>query len=159
MASICIEDLRQMIIRDRSVLWVIALFVPFAALHGYPFERIVYHLVTGLVFFAVLFIAAVWAPLGPLGGGDAKIMGALGIWFGVGSSASIDFLVLACLIGGAFTLAAYAFRFFAGVLPVQTRVPLPWLENLLFGPTPVMRVSVPFGVPLAIAGGVTVWSL
>jgi prepilin peptidase CpaA len=79
--------------------------------------------------------------VGWVGGGDAKLFAATLLWLGWGSL--YEYVVLACLLGGALTLGLLLLRRMP--LP-QMLANLPWLMRLA-NPTS----AVPYGVALALA--------
>src|SRR4051794_36708476 len=119
----------------------LALIFPLFALYvGFDLWTILNHVGAGLVLLAAGM--AMFAP-GWMGGGDAKLLAAIALWFGL-SAALVDFLLLAAIAGGALTLVLLAAR----------TVPLPaftlswhWLQRLHN-----KKTGIPYGMALAGAG-------
>lgn len=76
--------------------------------------------------------------VGWVGGGDAKLFAAILLW--LGWDALYDYVVLACLLGGALTLGLIVLR------RVPLLAKLPWLARLADPAS-----GVPYGVALALA--------
>lgn len=94
------------------ILAILLLFIPFALATGMPAWLLGAHVLSALVFLAIGYTCFL---LGFLGGGDAKMMAAAGLWLGFPCSllfagftilvggvlaAAIGFWYLACLEGG-----------------------------------------------------------
>ena len=122
-----IEDILKFKIKNESVLALLVLFFIAALLHGALWPT-VYHVVFGLVMFAVLF--AIYA-LGWLGGGDAKLLAVAFLWVGP-ENASL-FAVLLPLAAAAY----YLLHRFAHLLPAR--------------PGPNGRTMIPYGPCIAAA--------
>jgi prepilin peptidase CpaA len=84
----------------------------------------------GIVFFALF---ALFFALGAMGGGDVKLIAALGLWFPL--LVSIDMLIATSLLGGALTIGFIIHR----------------KINRITGPA-----EVPYGIAIALAG---LWSI
>ncbi len=116
----------------------LALAFPLVAfLIGLDAPTVLNHLAAGLI----LLIAgvAMFAP-GWMGGGDAKLLAGVALWFGL-SSTLVNFLLLAAVAGGALTLTLLALR----------SMPLPgftltwnWLQRLHN-----KKTGIPYGIALA----------
>ncbi|MGL5117179.1 MAG: prepilin peptidase, partial [Beijerinckiaceae bacterium] len=81
LAYACFSDLFSMTLSNRLCLTVVAAFGVFAAASGMPLAVVGWHLLAGLVVFAVVFgmFAAGW-----IGGGDAKFVVGIAMWMGFG---------------------------------------------------------------------------
>jgi len=137
MAFAAASDLFTMTIPNRVSLLLVAGFFVLAGLGGMPLASIAMHVGAGLT---VLVIAFACFAFGWIGGGDAKVAAAAGLWFGFPPLAS--YLVYASLFGGALTLLMLQFR----------RWPLPyslvsqeWLQRLHHKDS-----GIPYGIALAL---------
>lgn len=137
MAFAAASDLFTMTIPNRVSLLLIAGFFVLAGFGGMPLPQIGMHVAAGLT---VLVAAFACFAFGWIGGGDAKVAAAAGLWFGF--SQLTNYLVYASLIGGALTLLLLEFR----------RWPLPyalgsqaWLLRLHHKET-----GIPYGIALAL---------
>jgi prepilin peptidase CpaA len=138
MAYAAASDLLTMRITNRVVLLVVAGFFLVALLAGLPLQAIGMHVVAGLVVLAVAF--GLFA-LGWIGGGDAKLIAATTLWFGV--AGMLPYLLYASLLGGTLTLALLAVRRMP--LPLQLKG-VTWIDRLHDSKT-----GVPYGIALAAA--------
>lgn len=75
-------------------------FFPLAYATGMPLETFGYHVLAGAILFAVGF--GLYS-FGLFGGGDAKLIAAAGLWFGMANS--MTFVVLTVLAGGVLAIA------------------------------------------------------
>ncbi|HCY54560.1 MAG TPA: pilus assembly protein CpaA [Oceanicaulis sp.] len=138
-----LEDVRRFTISNWIPGALIALWLVYAPLSGLGWQATGLSLLTGLGVLALMM--ALWMP-GWLGGGDAKLIAALALWFGWPSV--LTFLLLAMICGGALAAVLLAARRFAPALPVPP-------ERLAASPL-AHGAPVPYGV--AIAGGM-LWAL
>lgn len=142
------EDLRFMRIRNTIALAVALLFVPMAFL--LPLNELLAHLTAGGIVFAIC-IALFFAGL--LGGGDAKLLGAVALWPDLHELPA--FLMIMTIAGGVLALAALALRKGAFLEKLKTGNPVlfgpeqGWFASLSRGET-----VVPYGVAIAIASAV-----
>jgi prepilin peptidase CpaA len=137
MAFAASSDLFTMTISNRVSLLLVAGFVLLAGLGGMGGQEFLSHLGAG---FAVLAVAFACFAFGWVGGGDAKVAAAAGLWFGF--SHLLEYLTYASLFGGALTLLLLQFR----------EWPLPYA---LAGQSWLMRLhakdsGIPYGIALAI---------
>jgi prepilin peptidase CpaA len=137
MAFAAASDLLTMTIPNRVSLLLIAGFFALAFITGMSWEAIGWHSLAGL---SVLVVAFACFAFGWIGGGDAKVAAAAGLWFGFGYL--LDYLVFAAIAGGVLTFLILAFR----------KWPLPpflmsqdWLTRLHDKNT-----GIPYGIALAI---------
>jgi prepilin peptidase CpaA len=137
MAFAAASDLFTMTISNRVSLALVAGFLVLALLSGMGLHDMLSHVGAGA---AVLAVAFVCFAMGWVGGGDAKVAAAAGLWFGFGHL--LDYLVYASLFGGALTLLLLQFR----------QWPLPyslagqaWLLKLH-----AKESGIPYGIALAI---------
>jgi prepilin peptidase CpaA len=137
MAFAAASDLFTMTISNRVSLALVAGFLILAPLGGMGLHDFLMHLGAGA---AVLVTAFVCFAMGWVGGGDAKVAAAAGLWFGFGHL--MNYLLYASLFGGVLTLVLLQFR----------QWPLPYS---LSGQTWLMRLhakesGIPYGIALAI---------
>jgi prepilin peptidase CpaA len=137
MAFAAASDLFTMTISNRVSLLLIAGFVVLALFSGMGLNDFMTHAGAGL---AVLTVAFACFAFGWVGGGDAKVAAAAGLWFGFGHL--LDYLIYASLFGGALTLLLLQFR----------QWPLPYA---LVGQTWLLRLhhketGIPYGIALAL---------
>lgn len=134
-----IEDVRRLTIRNRYTLAVIAAWLLWVALPPWPTPMSIgLDVATAAAFFA---LALALFAIGALGGGDGKLLAALGLW--AGPLGAIPMLLAVVLAGGCLALAVMA----AGLVsrwrqPVADRGP--WREAL--------RRPIPYGVAIAVGG-------
>jgi prepilin peptidase CpaA len=137
MAFAAASDLLTMTISNRISLILIAGFAGLAAFGGMSLHDVMSHLGAGA---AVLVVAFTCFAFGWVGGGDAKLAAAAGLWFGFDHL--LNYLVYASLFGGALTLLLLQFR----------QWPLPYA---LGGQAWLMRLhhkdtGIPYGIALAL---------
>jgi prepilin peptidase CpaA len=137
MAFAASSDLFTMTISNRVSLLLVAGFVLLAVLGGMSGQEFLSHLGAGLT---VLTVAFACFAIGQVGGADAKIAAAAGLWFGFGHV--LEFLIYASLFGGALTVLLLQFR----------QWPLPYA---FIGQGWLLRLHnkeerVPYGIALAV---------
>ena len=104
-----ISDFRAMIVPNWISLAIVAGFVVFVAA-SWPQIDLQMHLVIGAVFFGISLVC--WFA-GWLGGGDVKLLGAVGVWLGTQLSFAFLFLLAvlsAVMAGGLLLLRLYVRR-------------------------------------------------
>lgn len=143
MAFAAASDLFTMTISNRVSLMLAAGFLALAVASGMGPTDILLHAGAGAVVLAVAFFCFA---MGWIGGGDAKIAAAAGLWFGFAHL--MNYLLYASLFGGALTLLLVQFR----------QWPLPYA---LAGQAWLMRLhakesGIPYGIALAI-GALTIY--
>jgi prepilin peptidase CpaA len=137
MALAAASDLFTMTISNRVSLLLVAGFFALALFGGLGLQDILSHIGAG---FTVLVVAFGCFAMGWVGGGDAKVAAAAGLWFGFGHL--LEYLVYASLFGGALTLLLLQFRAW----------PLPYS---LGGQSWLLRLhhkdsGIPYGIALAL---------
>ena len=137
MAFAAASDLFTMTISNRVSLALGAGFLLLAAATGMAPAEILSHVGSGML---VLTVAFFCFAMGWVGGGDAKIVAAAGLWFGFAHL--MEYLLYASVFGGALTLLLLQFR----------QWPLPhalasqgWLSRLH-----AKESGIPYGIALAI---------
>ncbi len=137
-----ISDLRTMTIPNPLCAVLLASFLVAAPTVGLAWADIGMSLVAGLAVFAVCF--GLFA-LNVMGGGDAKLLTAIAVWYGFDHSLLV-FLVTTGYVGGAVTLVVLLLRSQAGTVTAMG-IPLP--------PSLSTAKKIPYGVAIAIAGLLT----
>lgn len=134
-------DLASMTIPNRLVSGLTGAFAVYAATAGWPAATIAVHLAAGLGALAICIgcFAAGW-----MGGGDAKLIAAVSLWFGLSADLA-GFTLLSAVLGGVLTLAVLLLR--AVLRPTTGNASLDRLLDRSSG--------VPYGVALGAAGLVT----
>jgi len=137
MAFAAASDLLTMTIPNRVSLLLIGGFFALAFITGMSWEAIGWHSLAGLT---VLVVAFACFAFGWIGGGDAKVAAAAGLWIGFGYL--LDYLTFAAIAGGILTFVILLFR----------KWPLPsflisqdWLTRLHDKNT-----GIPYGIALAV---------
>jgi prepilin peptidase CpaA len=106
--------------------------------HAMGWNEIGLHFFAGLI---GLFLGMGMFAVGWVGGGDAKLFAAILLW--LGWDALYDYVILACLLGGALTLGLIMLR----RIPLPPMLAkLPWFARLADPAS-----GVPYGVALALA--------
>ena len=136
-----ISDIRSLKIPNWIPGVLVLAFPATAWLAGAPLSFIGQSLLIGAVMLGVGFVLFA---LRIVGGGDAKLIAASGIW--VGAGALPPFLIILGLAGGALSLAVLGLRY-APVTPAIARSE--WLVRLR-----QKGAGVPYGAAIAIAGAV-----
>ncbi|MEP3279492.1 MAG: prepilin peptidase [Stappiaceae bacterium] len=100
-----VTDLARMTIPNWLSMGLIAGFAILAPFSGMDMTLAGWHIATGLGLLVVTFSLF---SMGWIGGGDAKYAAAIALWFGW--PATLEFLLISALFGGALTIAIVAFR-------------------------------------------------
>ncbi|PWK68378.1 prepilin peptidase [Aminobacter sp. AP02] len=137
-----VSDTLSMTIVNRVPLVLLGVFLVVAPLTGMAWSDIGMHLAAGAVLLTVTF--ALFA-LGGMGGGDAKLIAATGVWMGFGFPL-MEYLLTSALFGGVLTLAILSFR--GSALSHVTGQYL-FLRNFS------KDGGVPYGIALGIGGLIT----
>jgi prepilin peptidase CpaA len=138
-----LEDIRRYTISNWIPGALIVLWLAYAPLSGMGWQAAGFSALAGLATLALMM--GLWMP-GWLGGGDAKLIAALALWFGW--PAALTFLLLAMISGGLLAAALLVGRRFGPALPVSP-------ARLAASPL-AHGAPVPYGV--AIAAG-ALWAL
>ncbi len=149
MAYAAASDLVSMTISNRLCLVLMATFAVCAAMLGFGWVELGWHLAAGGLVLAVCFgmFAAGW-----IGGGDAKLAAVTALWFGFDQL--MPYLTIAALGGGVLTFAMLKLR--SGPLP-DVASGWSWARRL-HSP----KEGVPYGIALAFAAllvlpNTTIW--
>lgn len=151
MAFAAFSDMLTMTIPNRVSLLLVAGFIAMAVLTGMPLKTFGLHVAAG---FLVLTVTFSMFAMGWIGGGDAKLAAATGMWCGFG--VLVEYLVFASILGGFLTLAILYIRTF--YLP-EFAIKIEWIARLHHHKT-----GIPYGIALAAAGLMVypytqIWSL
>lgn len=133
------SDLFTMRIANWLVGLLVVGFLALALIAGMDWRDIGMHAAAGAL---VLILAFAFFVFNWIGGGDAKLVAATGLWLGFGLL--LPYLIYAALLGGALTLAIIALRRFP-LWPPLAKVK--WIDRLHDA-----KSGVPYGIALAIAG-------
>jgi prepilin peptidase CpaA len=137
MAFAAASDLFTMTISNRVSLLLAAGFLVLALLSGMGPQDILLHVGAGA---AVLVVAFACFAMGWVGGGDAKVAAAAGLWFGFGHL--LNYLLYASVFGGALTLLLLQFR--------QWPLPYPFAGQAWLLKLHAKDTGIPYGIALAI---------
>lgn len=137
MAFAAASDLFTMTISNRVSLALIAGFLALAVLGGMGLNELALHFAAGA---AVLVVAFGCFAMGWMGGGDAKVISCVALWFGFDHL--LNYLVYASLFGGALTLLLLQFRQWPLPSPLSGQA---WLNRLHDRQT-----GIPYGIALAL---------
>lgn len=130
-----LRDATSYVIPNWISLALLAAFLPAALVAGLPWPAIGLHV--GLGFAALVAGMAMFA-LGWVGGGDAKVFAASALW--LGWPATLDFLLITCIAGGALAVGLLALR----------KWPVPSMAPAWFGRLATPGENVPYGVAIAV---------
>lgn len=142
LAFAALNDLFSMTIPNRITLFLLLSFIVVAPFSGMDLQTFAMSIAAAAaVFFACFILFAANA----MGGGDAKLLTAVTVWYGFNISL-IEFLLAVTFIGGVLTL---------GILLLRSRSQ----EILAIGiPIPdslMVAKKIPYGIGIAIAGLLT----
>jgi prepilin peptidase CpaA len=140
MANAAVSDLMSMTISNRISVILVAAFLVLAPLTGMPMAQIGWHVMAMLLVLTVCFTLFA---IGAMGGGDAKLMSATALWFGMNMNLAVYFVV-ASFLGGLLTLAILRFRgsnvtVYTGNIEFLHRMANP-------------QEKIPYGIALGTAG-------
>lgn len=143
MAFSAAYDLLTMRIPNWISIALIVVFCICAVVIGMPLDQLGIHFAVGFGVLAVSFL--LFIP-GWIGGGDAKLATAIGLW--MGPDFAVQFLVYATFLGGILTLALLLFR---STLPLAWLPKAEWIRRLHD-----KKKGAPYGIALA-AGAMLVY--
>ena len=138
MAMAAFSDLLTMTIPNRLSIVLLASFAAIAPFAGLSLAEFGLHLGAGAAVFAGCF--ALFA-FGLMGGGDAKILTASAVWFGLNESL-VAYLAYVSFFGGLLSLLVVALRVNHDML-IVSRVPLPQ--------TMLHAKKIPYGIAIGAA--------
>lgn len=138
LAIAALSDFFTMTIPNRVSAILLASFLIVAPFAGLALAQIGLHLLAGMIVFAVCFVLFA---INVMGGGDAKVLTASAVWFGLTPSL-FTFLVYVSFFGGMLTLAILMLRrnqntILASGLPVPAHI--------------LSAKKVPYGIAIGIA--------
>ena len=139
LALAAFTDLFSMTIPNRIPLALLVSFVVIAPLSGMGLAEFGMHLAAGLV---VLLVSIVFFAMRVMGGGDAKLLTACAVWFGLNHSL-LEFGVYVSVVGGMLTLVIMILRSQAAAIQ-SLGMELP--GSLL------LEKKIPYGIAIAIGG-------
>ncbi|MDF1634282.1 prepilin peptidase [Mycoplana sp. MJR14] len=142
LAIAAFSDFFTMTIPNRVSAILLATFIIVAPLAGLSVAEIGTHLLAGLIVFGICF--GLFA-LNVMGGGDAKLLTASAVWFGMTPSL-LSFVIHVSMYGGALTLLLLALRARTDMI-LASGLPVP--NHLL------TAKKVPYGIAIGIAAFVT----
>jgi len=99
-------DLASMTISNRLVLGLAGVFMVYALSTGLPWTSVAFHLAAGL---GALTVGIGCFAAGWMGGGDAKLIAAVALWFGLSPDLA-EFTLLSAIFGGVLTLVVLLAR-------------------------------------------------
>jgi prepilin peptidase CpaA len=134
-----VSDFLTMTIANRISIFVVLAYFVLAPLVGLPLADIGFSVLAALAVFSVCF--ALFA-LNAMGGGDAKLLTAASLWFGLTPSLAA-FLVSVAYAGGAVTLLFMLLRWQANAV-TAIGIPLP---HSITG-----TKKIPYGIAIAVGG-------
>jgi prepilin peptidase CpaA len=143
MAFAAANDLFTMKIPNRVSLALVVGFAIVALLTRMPLETFGTNLA---IAFAILAATFVLFSLNLLGGGDAKLVAAGGLW--IGANHIVEYLLFITVFGGVLSLAILAYRRW---FPTQVLALPGWAQRLHTANAPI-----PYGIAIA-AGGLAIF--
>lgn len=143
MVFAAVSDMLSMTIANRVPVLLVAAFAVIAPMTGMDWQTFGWHFAAGGLVLAVTF--ALFA-IGGMGGGDAKLLAATSLWFGM-SLELLSYLVTATFLGGLLTIAILALRKSPFVVHASGNL---FLRNLADA-----RLGVPYGIALGVGGLLT----
>lgn len=120
-----------------SLILMVGFAVVMAVLQP-PLSAVGWHIGVGAILFVVGFILFA---TGLFGGGDVKVIAALGLWLGPVNV--LPFLMLMAVFGGVLAVVLLVFR--------KIRIPQKWLENSAIAGLHSKEEGIPYGVAIALA--------
>ena len=139
------SDVMSFRIPNWLTLLTALLFFPMTLATGMPLHQFGLHILSGGLLFAAGFL---FFQVGLFGGGDAKLMAAAGLWFG--TSATLPFLFLTALVGGALAVVVGAWSFFMISWELEGDR-MPGLTQLRLKMSQI-KPNVPYGFAFALGG-------
>lgn len=131
------SDFLTMLIPNRVSAILLISFVVVAPLAGLGLNDMAFHLAAGALVFSVCF--ALFA-LNVMGGGDAKLLTASAVWFGLNFSL-VEYLIYVSFFGGLLTVAILVLRANTNLI-LASGLPVP--DHLL------RAKKVPYGIAIGI---------
>jgi len=137
-----VSDLATMKIPNAIPLVLVLLFFPVAWFAGFGLSGIGWSCLAALITFCICF--ALFA-LNAMGGGDAKLLTAVALWYGFNIS-FVEYLVTVAFVGGVLTLV---------ILLIRSQAHHLSLLGLRLPASLVTARKIPYGIAIAIGGILT----
>jgi prepilin peptidase CpaA len=141
MGVAAISDVRAYRIPNGLVLGIGLLFLLAAPAAGMPWQVTVWHLLAGVLLFALGY--ALFS-FGLIGGGDAKLVAAAALW--VGWTALPHFLLYTALAGGVLAITMLVWE----VIRMHVELTASNPESSIFKRIISLRPDLPYGVAIAL---------
>lgn len=138
MAMAACSDLLTMTIPNRVSVILIASFLMLAPFAGLSLQDVLMHLAGGGLVFAVCF--ALFA-FGIMGGGDAKVLAASALWFGLNQSL-LFYIIYVSMFGGLLSMAIISMHFQHNLI-IAYGIPMP--RTLMY------KKKIPYGIAIGAA--------
>ena len=132
------SDLKSYTLPNFISLLLVGGFVIIMLILQPPLSAVGWHAGIGAILFVVGFILFA---TGLFGGGDVKVIAALGLW--LGPMNVLSFLALMAIFGGVLALALLVFR--------KIKIPQHWLDNSAIAGLHSKEEGIPYGVAIAVA--------
>ena len=140
-AAFC--DVRQYLIPDRFPVAIVLSYALYAV--GQPWEQVLWALAVG---FAMLVAGTLLFATNVMGGGDTKLLAAMGLW--AGPDLAAVFLIVTAFAGAAIGIAWLTpIRRLMPAAPVEDGIPA---SGAAAGWRARLRQPVPYGVAIALGG-------
>jgi prepilin peptidase CpaA len=139
LAYAAFSDLFTMTIPNRISAILLATFIVVAPLAGLDTAQIGLHIAAAAIVFAVCFCLFA---VNVMGGGDAKLLTASAVWFGL-SASLVSFLIYVSVFGGLLTLAVLLLRLKENTI-LAAGIPVPYLL--------LTAKKIPYGIAVALGG-------
>jgi prepilin peptidase CpaA len=143
MVYAAVSDMLSMTIANRVPVILAASFLVIAPFTGMDWSVYGLHVAAGAL---VLGVSFGFFALGVMGGGDAKLLAATAMWFGLGFNL-IEYLIVASFFGGVLTLALLAFR--------SSAVADVTVNNVFLRHFADKKAGIPYAIALGLGGLVT----
>jgi prepilin peptidase CpaA len=140
MVFAAVSDLLSMTIANRVALLLAGTFLIVAPLTGMPWDVYAWHVAAGVLVLAITF--ALFA-VGGMGGGDAKLLAATSLYFGLGFGL-VQYLVISAGLGGLLTIAILLYR--------NSPVSMISGHNVFLRNLADTKVGIPYGIALGAGG-------
>ena len=139
LAIAALSDLLTMTIPNRVPAILLGAFILVAPFADLSASMIGLHLAAGLIVFAVCFTLFA---MNIMGGGDAKLLTACAVWFGLNTSL-VEFLIAVSFLGGVLTILILMLRGREDTI-LAAGIPVP---HLLF-----TAKKIPYGIAICLGG-------